>query len=161
MLPLWRKTEVCKSSQKCLIKQLMELSDAEQETDTDTDTDEFFYKVEEVSSVQARGKQFYTSLEFCDPDASYKTKLDCQLDTGATCNVLTHCDLSNHISGYQEYQSEATTIQWKCHEAIGRSDTNCQQRRPRTAFPKVSSHRREQQAVTVGRNMRKPRITPN
>ena len=44
---------VCKSSQKCLIKQLTELLDAEQETDTDTDTDEFFYKVEEVSSVQA------------------------------------------------------------------------------------------------------------
>ena len=53
---------VCKSSQKCPIKQLTELSDAEQETDTDTDTDEFFYKVEEVSSVQARGKQFYACL---------------------------------------------------------------------------------------------------
>ena len=39
-------------------------------------------------------KQFYSSLEFCDPDAGYKTKLDCQLDTGATCNVLTHHDLS-------------------------------------------------------------------
>ena len=61
---------------------------------TPTATDEFFYKVEEVSSVQARGKQFYTSLEFCDPDASYETKLDCQLDTRATCNVLTHRDLS-------------------------------------------------------------------
>ena len=85
---------VCKSSQKCPIKQLMELSDAEQETDTDTDTDEFFYKLEEVSSVQARGKQFYTPLEFCNPDTSYKTKLDCQLDTGTTCNVLTHRDLS-------------------------------------------------------------------
>ena len=47
-----------------------------------------------MSSVQARGTQFYTSLEFCDPDASYKTKLDCQLDIGATCNVLTHRDLS-------------------------------------------------------------------
>ena len=33
---------VCKSSQKCPIKQLTELSDAEQETDTDTDTDVFF-----------------------------------------------------------------------------------------------------------------------
>ena len=87
---------VCKSSQKCPIKQLTKLLDAEQETDTDTDTDtdESFCKVEEVSSIQARRKQFYTSLEFCNPVASYKTKLDCQLDTGATCNVLTHCDLS-------------------------------------------------------------------
>ena len=88
---------VCKSSQKRPIKQLTELSDEEQETDTDTDTNEFFYKVEEVSSVQARGKQFYAPLEFCDPDAGYKTKLDCQLDTGATCNVLTHRDLSEGI----------------------------------------------------------------
>ena len=70
---------VSKSSQKCLIKQLTALSDAEQETDTDTDTDtdEFFYKVE-VSLVQARGKQFSAPLEFCDPDVTYKTKLDCQ-----------------------------------------------------------------------------------
>ena len=86
---------VCKSSQKRPIKQLTELPDEEQETDTDTD--EFFYKVEEVSSVQTRGKQLYTTLEFCDPDAGCKTKLeklDCQLDTGATCNVLTHRDLS-------------------------------------------------------------------
>ena len=50
-----------------------------------------------MSSVQARGKQFYSSLEFCNPDAGYKTKLDCQLDTGATCNVLTHRDLSEGI----------------------------------------------------------------
>ena len=81
---------VCKSSQKRPIKQMTELSDDEQETDTE----EFFYKLEEVSSVQARGKQLYTSLEFADPNARYKTKLDCHLDTGATCNVLTHRDLS-------------------------------------------------------------------
>ena len=49
---------VCKASHKRPIKQLTELPDEEQETDTDTD--EFFYKVEEVSSVQTRGKQLYT-----------------------------------------------------------------------------------------------------
>ena len=81
---------VCRSSQKHPIKQMTELSDDEQETDTD----KFFYKLEEVSSVKARGKQLYTSLEFADPNARYRTKLDCQLDTGATCNVLTHRDLS-------------------------------------------------------------------
>ena len=83
---------VCRSSQKHPVKQMTELSDEEQETDTNID--EFFYKLEEVSSVQARGKQLYTSLEFSDPNARYKTKLDCQLDTGGTCNVLTHRDLS-------------------------------------------------------------------
>ena len=79
---------VCRSSQKQSIKQMTELSDDEQETDTD----EFFYKLE-VSSVQATGKQLHTSLEYTDPNARYTTKLDCQLDTGAACNVLTHRDL--------------------------------------------------------------------
>ena len=79
---------VCRSSQKQPIKQMTELSDDEQETDTD----EFFYKLE-VSSVQATGKQLHTSLEYTDPNARYTTKLDCQLDTGAACNVLTHRDL--------------------------------------------------------------------
>ena len=69
---------------------MTELSDDEQETDAD----EFFFKLEEVSSVQATGKQLCTSLEFADLNARYKTKLDCQLGTGATCNVLTHRDLS-------------------------------------------------------------------
>ena len=41
-------TSVCRSSQKRPIKQMTELSDDEQETNTD----EFFYKLEEVSSVQ-------------------------------------------------------------------------------------------------------------
>ena len=45
-------------------------------------------------TLQARAKQFHASLEFCDPDAGYKTKLDCQLDTGATCNFLIHRVLS-------------------------------------------------------------------
>jgi len=61
---------------------MIELSDDEQ----GSNTDEFFYKLEEVSSVQARGKPLYTSLEFADPNVRYKTKLDCQLDTGATCS---------------------------------------------------------------------------
>ena len=58
---------VCRSLQKHAIEQMTELSDDEQETDTDA----FFYKLEEVSSVQARGKQLYTSLEFADPNARY------------------------------------------------------------------------------------------
>ena len=53
------------------IKQLTELSDDEQETDTD----EFFYKLEEVSTVQARGKQLYTSLEFADPNATLQDEI--------------------------------------------------------------------------------------
>ena len=49
---------------------------------------------DDISTSKRKTKQQYTSLEFADPNARYKTKLDCQLDTGATCNVLTHRDLS-------------------------------------------------------------------
>ena len=104
---------VCRSSQKHLIKQMTELSDDEQEGDTD----KFFYKLEEVSSVQARGRRLYTSLGFADPNARYKTKLDCQLDTGATCNVLTHRDLSvicqTGHPALQAKQSEVPTVSWR------------------------------------------------
>lgn len=81
---------VCRSAPRRQVKQIAEETDDEQETDSD----EFLYQVEEVSSVQAKGKQLFASLEFYDANARYKTKLDCQLDTGATCNVLTHHDLS-------------------------------------------------------------------
>ena len=39
-------------------------------------------------------KQLFASLEFSDAKGRYRTKLECQLDTGATCNVLTHRDPS-------------------------------------------------------------------
>ena len=81
---------VCRSSSRSQVKQLAELTNGEPETDSD----EFFFKIEEVSSVQAQGKQLFASLEFSDANARYKMKMECQLDTGATCNVLTHRDLS-------------------------------------------------------------------
>ena len=81
---------VCRSSSRSQVKQLAELTNGEPETDSD----EFFFKIEEVSSVQAKGKQLFVSLEFSDANARYKMKMECQLDTGATCNVLTHRDLS-------------------------------------------------------------------
>lgn len=78
-----------------------------EEEETETDTDEFFYKVEEAPSAQTRGEQFYTTLKFCDPDAGYKTKSDCQLDTGATCTELTHCGLS--VIGQAAYPAIKST----------------------------------------------------
>ena len=83
---------VCRSASRSQVKQIAEEIDTDDEQETDSD--EFFYKVEEVSSVQAKGKQLFASLEFSDAKGRYRTKLECQLDTGATCNVLTHRDLS-------------------------------------------------------------------
>ena len=72
----------------------MSISDSSETETSETESDEFFYKVEEVSSMQAKGKQLFTTLEFSDVTDHFKTTLECQLDTGATCNVLSHCDLS-------------------------------------------------------------------
>ena len=80
-----------------------------------------FLKLEEVSSLWARGKQLYTSLEFADPNACYKTKLDCQLDTGATCNVLTHRDLQLSVRPdirlfkQAKWSSDCLMAQWWNH----------------------------------------------
>lgn len=67
-----------------------------QECDTDeSDTDDSLFKIEELSSVNAKGKQLFTELEFVDDHNCYTAKLNCQLDTGATCNVISFCDLAN------------------------------------------------------------------
>ena len=86
---------VCRSvSRTSQVKQMASISDSSETEPSETESDEFFYKVEEVSSVQAKGKQLFTALEFTDATDRFKTTLECQLDTGATCNVLSHHDLS-------------------------------------------------------------------
>jgi hypothetical protein len=47
------------------------------------DSDEWAFMVEEIGSVKAKGKHVFAKLQF----------MDCQLDTGATCNVMSHRDL--------------------------------------------------------------------
>ena len=63
-----------------------------EETDTSddemTDTEDPLFKVEEVSSVKTPGKQFNAKIVFSNPEELYNTKLECQLDTHATCNVM-------------------------------------------------------------------------
>ena len=43
----------------------------------------------------SRGKRLFTCLNFMDSTDMYATELECQLDTGATCNLLSHRDLCN------------------------------------------------------------------
>jgi len=70
------------------------ISDSSEAETSETESDKFFFKVEEVLSVQAKGKQLFAVLEFTVATDRFKTTLECQLDTGATCNVLSHRDLS-------------------------------------------------------------------
>ena len=60
-----------------------------------SDSEESLLKEEEISTVLSRGKRLFTCLNFMDSTDMYATELECQLDTGATCNLLSHRDLCN------------------------------------------------------------------
>ena len=60
-----------------------------------TDSDDDIFQIEELTTIKGKqGKLLVAKLEFKDVDKNYSTILDCQLDTGATCNVITHHDLA-------------------------------------------------------------------
>ena len=65
-----------------------------QESQDSTDSEESVLKVEDVSSVESCGNRWLAMLNFYCEHNKHETKLKCQLDTGATCNVLSYRDLS-------------------------------------------------------------------
>ena len=67
----------------------METSDEESE-----ENDDPLFKIEEVSNMKTNGKQINANLVFSDMKEDYHTELQCQLDTGATCNVVSLRDLA-------------------------------------------------------------------
>ena len=50
--------------------------------------------MEDVSSIEFCGNRWFAMLSFYCEHNKLETKLKCQLDTGATCNVLSYRDLS-------------------------------------------------------------------
>ena len=44
--------------------------------------------------IKEKGKQLIAMLSFTDENTNFSTEIHCQLDIGATCNVITHRDLS-------------------------------------------------------------------
>ena len=60
-----------------------------------TDSDDDIFQIKELTTIKGKqGKLLVAKLEFKDVDKNYSTILDCQLDTRATCNVITHHDLA-------------------------------------------------------------------
>ena len=57
------------------------------------DSEESLLKVEEVTAINGSGKQFTSCITFIIEE-EYQEQLVCQLDTGATCNVISHRNLS-------------------------------------------------------------------
>ena len=82
---------VCMTSRERPIKTL------EEESTSESESEESLFKVQTVSSLKGRGKQVHAEINFCiqeQGNKTYKTSLTCQLDTGATCNVISHRDLA-------------------------------------------------------------------
>ena len=65
-----------------------------QESQRSSDSEESVLKVEDVSSIESCGNRWFAMLSFYCEHNKLETKLKCQLDTGATCNVLSYRDLS-------------------------------------------------------------------
>ena len=56
--------------------------------------EEPIFCIEDVSSVKAQGKQLYARLNFLSNSDRSGMQLECQLDPGVTCNVMSYDDLS-------------------------------------------------------------------
>ena len=65
-----------------------------QESQDSSDSEESILKVEDVSSVESCGNCWFAMLTFYCEQNKLETKLKCQLDTGAPCNVISYRDLS-------------------------------------------------------------------
>ena len=53
------------------------------------ESEESLLKIEEITAINGSGKQSTARITFLLED-TYKEQLVCQLNTGATCNVINH-----------------------------------------------------------------------
>ena len=61
------------------------------------DSDSSLLIIETVSALTDKGKQLLTNLNFCVTDCeqiNHKVPVTCQLDTGASCNVISYRELA-------------------------------------------------------------------
>ena len=82
----------------CTSKKQNRVNFLEEEEEYDSqDSDVSLLTIETVSAVTGKGRQLLAKLNFCVKDykqANHKVPVVCQLDTGASCNVISHRDLS-------------------------------------------------------------------
>ena len=88
--------KVCQSEpEKSAVKAVQKQSESDTESDTE-ESDEGCNQLQMLSSVQFKGKQVHTVIKFSVEHQGQKpriSQLRCQLDTGASCNVISHQDL--------------------------------------------------------------------
>ena len=79
--------EVCQAKKE----KVHEAEEAEAE-EYGYESEESLLKMEEITAINGSGKQLTASITFLIEEM-YKEQLVCQLDTGATCNVISHRNL--------------------------------------------------------------------
>ena len=87
-----RFASVCLSSKQST-RDVRAVDESDKESAEESDEEPIF-RIEDVSSVKAHGKQLLASLNFLSNSDHLGMQLECQLDTGATCNVMSYDDLS-------------------------------------------------------------------
>ena len=87
-----RKIQQNKSSFK-QVRQVTEEITSDSEVEP-SDSDDSLLKIEEISSVKTQGKQLVSNIVFSDSEQRYFSEVECQLDTGATCNIMSMRDLT-------------------------------------------------------------------
>ena len=92
------------------------------------ESEDSLYQLEEVGAVHhQRTKQFLTALQVLE--TSGDTEIQCQLDTGATCNVMTLTDLCN-IKQCGNPQMNSSTARLRLYDGtiipvLGEVDLRC------------------------------------
>lgn len=84
-----RARKAQKSSSKVNFVENEELHDADF-----SDSDDYvFYVVQSVDKSKSKSKQWYVSLNLHYPQSKKKSAIECQLDSGSTCNLICYNDL--------------------------------------------------------------------
>ena len=75
------------------------------------DSEESLLKVEEITAIHGSGKQLTSCITFIIEE-EYQEQLVCQLDTGATCNVISHRNSTfiEWLSSFAQVQCTAKAI---------------------------------------------------
>ena len=107
--------QVCQASSKT--KKVNVLEDVEQ---GDTDTDDMFLATDCISNVKSKGLKWFVHLRL------NKKKQACQLDTGATCNMMSS-KIKEKLSPGTPKHNQAETIFWGNYLMLsqGRFHTDC------------------------------------
>ena len=95
---------------------------------SEDESDDLLYQLEEVGTVNhQQTRQFFTSLQVLEKTGD--TMIQCQLDTGATCNVMTLDELCN-IKQQSDPQMDSSTAKLKLYNGtmipvLGEANLQC------------------------------------